>query len=138
MNGYVPYGPIRPQVDNNEQATMSSNRRRPRDNDEGLNVYERMMMGRVHLDEDNSFERDNYNGTGVTEGMGKCNMGNHLEMDILRKLVGQTCWSQGGVLSFCFIIFSYCFVLCSGFHTQISLNCKLVSYCKGLFPFLNT
>jgi len=71
MNGYVPYGPIRPQVDNNEQATMSSNRRRPRDNDEGLNVYERMVMGRVQLEGDNSFERDNYKGTGVTEGMGK-------------------------------------------------------------------
>lgn len=57
MNGYVPYGRIRPQVHNNEQATMSSNRRWPRDNDEGLNVYERMMMGRVQLEGDNSFER---------------------------------------------------------------------------------
>jgi len=55
MNGYVPYGPITPQVHNHEKATMLSNRRRPKDNDEGLNVYERMMMGRVQLEGDNSF-----------------------------------------------------------------------------------
>jgi len=46
-------------------------------------------MRHIQKEGDNSFEKDN---SGVTEGKGKCDICNHLEMmDILRKLVGQTC-----------------------------------------------
>jgi hypothetical protein len=46
-------------------------------------------MKRIHIEGDNSFEKDN---SGVTEGMGKCDICNHLEMmDIRGKLVVQTC-----------------------------------------------
>lgn len=112
MYGSVPCVPISPQVLSRQQGVSI---------EEGPGImmktlkFMRRKMGGIQLEGDNSIEKqDNHKrGTGVTEGVRKCDIGNHLRMmEILGNLIGQTAGltKENPIILFYLYFLLLCFV----------------------------